>query len=431
MPPMTEGIEIQSNSPEIPPVDHRGARIADATITPRGDTSRIGELDGLRGLAAMLVLIHHFAALLVRRFPTGAVGVRIFFVLSGYLITGIILDGRTATDTGRQTPGAILRRFYLRRILRLVPVLYLTVAFCVLFNLGPARQSWPWDLTYLSNFFGIRMHDTLPAVGHFWTLAIEEQFYLVWPFLLLFTPRRMLREVILIAIIAAPISRLIDYAAGLHWIYAQCFPLVAFDALGLGALLILDERENDGITAGMLRKIRLALYIGVPIAVTGLLVQQIRLPDLANTSHWRWAVEPLKFFRRVIVDSSLALVGFGIIGLLRRFPKSLPAAILRTGPMVYLGLISYGMYVYHIPIKAYFDQYLAPRYVSLPREGTLGYFFLLTAITLVVASISWFAMEKPIAAWKKRWARTKLLHQPRIQPDDNPLIPGEHRPTNV
>ena len=153
---------------------------------------RMKQLDTLRAFAIGLVMIEHFGgSLLNSAIPIGAgsVGVGLFFTLSGFLITGILLQSFDSAPD-RSTAW---RDFYARRLLRLVPPYYAVILALVLLNIAPVATTWPWDLAYLTN-----VNIAMGAPGTvFWSLAVEEQFYLIWPFVIAFAPRRWLVAVIL------------------------------------------------------------------------------------------------------------------------------------------------------------------------------------------------------------------------------------------
>ena len=135
------------------------------------------ELDGLRAFAFAAVAVHHWRP---RHFDFPLVsGVHLFFVLSGFLITGILLDARTRNETSA-SQGVLptLRAFYVRRFLRIFPLYYAALAIATWFDVAGLRQSWPWHASYLSNYQIFLKNDWIGLVGHFWTLAVEEQFYL-------------------------------------------------------------------------------------------------------------------------------------------------------------------------------------------------------------------------------------------------------------
>ena len=144
------------------------------------------QLDALRGIAVAAVAYSHWIAPRYQfGIRWGTAGVTLFFVLSGYLISGILLDCRTQSDR----PFA-LRSFYARRFLRIFPLYDLVLLILFAVNLPPVRQTIFWHLTYLSNFYFLHHGGWHGPISIFWTLAVEEQFYLFWPAILLFVPNR-------------------------------------------------------------------------------------------------------------------------------------------------------------------------------------------------------------------------------------------------
>jgi peptidoglycan/LPS O-acetylase OafA/YrhL len=128
-------------------------------------------------------MVHHFLPV-DHYIPTdyltlGLLAVRLFFVLSGFLITGILLGYR------RDEPKTALKRFYSRRILRIFPIYYLTLFVALALQVRPIQQGAIWHLTYTSNFIAPFHPEWMGPASHFWTLAVEEQFYLVWPCIML------------------------------------------------------------------------------------------------------------------------------------------------------------------------------------------------------------------------------------------------------
>ena len=153
--------------------------------------TRIKELDGVRGIAILLVLLHHFEppaglpTAIVAGAYLGWSGVDLIFVLSGFLITGILLDTRDSPN--------YFTTFYARRALRILPLYFLTTL--IYFRLEPnPLERWFWS--HLSNWKSAFGQD-VPALSHFWSLAVEEQFYLVWPLVVILSPKRAMPRVCL------------------------------------------------------------------------------------------------------------------------------------------------------------------------------------------------------------------------------------------
>src|SRR5215218_136502 len=171
------------------------------------------QLDALRFFAIAGVLVAHNldpgqAPWIFSRFDYAETGVRLFFVLSGFLITGILLGEREAADAAPHRRISAIRRFYARRFLRIFPIYYLTLAVVLVTAVSPARRIWPWLFTYTTNIYAWHRLDWPGPVGHLWTLAVEEQFYLVWPWFLLFVPRKWILPFLVGLIALAPLYRL-------------------------------------------------------------------------------------------------------------------------------------------------------------------------------------------------------------------------------
>jgi len=224
------------------------------------------QLDGLRALAVSGVMFQHFFGnyyLLPRLLEVGDLGVRLFFVLSGFLITGILLQCRDGLD-GANTVGGAALRFYARRALRILPVFYVVLAVATLMDLDPVRESLAWHMAYLSNFYLAKQGFWDGCVSHLWSLAVEEQFYLIWPVVVLMTPRQWLARVIGAAIVVGILSPSAALLAGANPIAATVLPNSCLDTLGMGALLALFA--HDPRYAGRRRRlVMLGRNLGAPL----------------------------------------------------------------------------------------------------------------------------------------------------------------------
>jgi len=166
------------------------------------------QLDGLRAIAVTFVLIHHWIS---PRLGFGIIGVQLFFVLSGFLITGILLRERRGVESGRQSIGFSVRQFYARRFLRIFPLYYACLALFVVLDRFEIRKSLVWFACYLSNVFFFLKGEFGGPFSHFWSLAVEEQFYLFWPWIVLLAPRKRLLAILVGAIVLAPLTRLTTF----------------------------------------------------------------------------------------------------------------------------------------------------------------------------------------------------------------------------
>ena len=327
------------------------------------------QLDGLRFLAFFAVFATH-------AWPEGCrwgwAGVQFFFALSGFLITRILIRG----ESGRV--GDDLGRFYLRRTLRIFPLYYALVIL-----IGPTVD-WgdiPWFLTYTYNikvYLGTRWNDVL---GHFWTLCVEEQFYLLYPLVLLFTPPR-LRVPLLAALIAA--SKAFQFHAYHHmtmpWV-RHLLPYCGEDLLWGCVAGLVDLRAGTGRRQGTA-----CFLAGLPTLVLAWNLHERRLPIPAE---WQYHVADSLF------GIGSALVVFGAW----RSTDRWIVAPLSLGPIAYLGRISYGLYAFHLPIlRAYWVQAI-PYGFLIPRPyGEL-------AMTIALAALSWRYFEGPINRLKDRLGR--------------------------
>ena len=154
-----------------------------APVSPADTASaRMPQLDSLRAFAIGGVMLQHFHYPQLDRFVPFWLGVQLFFVLSGFLITGILVRGQPTAE--------FIGAFYLRRGLRLFPLYFLVVAIIAVFS-QELRDAWPYYTFYGVNFW-VAKNMQWGVATHFWTLGVEEQFYLLWPLVVLFTPRRLL-----------------------------------------------------------------------------------------------------------------------------------------------------------------------------------------------------------------------------------------------
>lgn len=322
------------------------------------------QLDGLRAVAVTFVMAFHFVPGVDRFAPLGSIGVRLFFVLSGFLITRILLQSR-------QWPtGSALRVFYARRALRIFPLFYLVLALAALVNIGPVRQTIGWHVTYLTNAYLFDRGSWHGSISHLWSLAVEEQFYLVWPVVMLTLPERRLPAVIATMMIAAPISRLLVGGP-----MNSVLPTSCLDSLGAGALLALPTAR-----AAMMKVGRVA---GVPLFIVSLVIRY--------AGHSSAGLDAL-------LDAGVSLTSAWIIGRAAGGIGGSIGGLLSSPPIVYLGTISYGVYLFHG-----FMPYVLGRYV----EGFLDMpwplrALLLTSATIAVASVSWRVFERRFLALKPR-----------------------------
>jgi peptidoglycan/LPS O-acetylase OafA/YrhL len=380
--------------------------------------NRVPALDGLRGVAILLVLAAHFrlaadATLADRLYNTtvlgGYSGVDLFFVLSGFLITGILLD---AKDAGA---GDYFRNFYARRALRILPLYYGIVAALTIvwprlhaptaaMALMQHNQWWYW--LHATNILTVVSSGTgLPyRTGHFWSLAVEEQFYLVWPFVVWFSsPRRLLRICVGCIVVALLLRAVL--LPRIDWIYV--LPVTRMDTLTIGAALAVLAREAGGLA----RYRRAAIWVGVS---AGVVWASLFFASMA----WQ-PVDPV--FRTVGYTAAAAMYAAGIAAVLT---WGALGAVASHPVLRFFGKYSYGMYVFHWPLMLYMAPIWTVVAAVPPLLGTrlpaqLVYLVLATAMTAAVAFVSWWVYERQFLSLK------------RFFPQSQSAIvagPGERRP---
>ncbi len=310
-------------------------------------------------------------------------GMYFFFVLSGFLISGILIRNRLKAEETGYSKKQVWKNYFIRRTLRIFPIYYLCIGFLIFFNvLWIKNISW-WHLTYLSNIF-FYQQDHWGLGGHLWSLSTEEQFYIIWPVIILFMPLRHLKKIVLGIVLVAPLFRMSMNTWNPSF-FTQLLTPALFDGLGLGALLALHQtlpttKSNDTSP----RLMKTAGLVGLAL----LFLFEIRPFSLPIWNEFHPFYE---FFRR----SSMALIGvFLVWGSVKGF-KGIAKWTLENSVILYFGKISYGLYLFHN-----FQLYLFEWFkIDLPATG--GFILIHFAILVAVASLSWYVVELPVNNLKK------------------------------
>lgn len=357
-------------------------------------------LDGLRGLAILLVLFFHYEFIV----GFGWVGVQLFFVLSGYLITSLLLKEK-------ENPLSFyIKRFYWRRTLRIFPIYYLYLAFVagVFLLKGIPEdfpQLFPFLATYTFNFYPLvgtySYHDLF--FTHFWSLSVEEQFYLMWPVVIYFCSRSQLKYVLAAIIFTAPVVRFLlaeimlanGYDAAYTGQTVYRFTFGQWDGFAFGAIVpvcsprLLDKLRNSAwliATAVVLivlgfwtRGVLIGSGLDSPINALG-----YQIGVLTNYQHvWTFTLWDFFFFLVLLQVTKKTAITEKIFG--NKF-------------MVFVGKISYGLYVYHWFIMMALNSYVMPRVGNI----FIGLILYLAA-TFAVSIASFYLFENRLLALKDRF----------------------------
>lgn len=360
-------------------------------------SGRITELDGLRGMAVILVLLFHYFALnpppsekasfLGTSSEMGWCGVDLFFVLSGFLIGGILLDARGSPR--------YFKTFYLRRLHRIFPLYYLWIGVFFLLVFTPAipmpapltiREKWtivPVFLFFLQN--SVRTwHLGLGTVwlGPLWSLAVEEQFYLLMPWAVRFLSRRWLVLLLVATILIAPLARIVAYhLSPTHSVQYQLTPCRA-DALAMGALLAVAWRSERWRTR--LMRHRKWLYA-------------VLCPLVIGVAHFAiWSPSPFSYGMSLWGFSCIGAFFAGLLLLALLAPQGVWGGFCRWSFLRDIGGVSYCMYLIHAVVGTVFHVIL---HSSNEKISVFTYFAatcLAAGITWLFAKISWRYLESPL-----------------------------------
>jgi peptidoglycan/LPS O-acetylase OafA/YrhL len=347
-------------------------------IAPAKKTSgRIPSLDGLRALSISLVLFSHCAG--TRFFPSfvlfrqeiGHLGVRIFFVISGFLITTILL--KELEDTGRIS----LKWFYLRRALRIFPAAYTYIG--VLFFLTAMgwltleTRDFIHAVTYTVNY-----EKAIPRlIVHLWSLSVEEQFYFLWPAVLLLAGRRRGLRIAAGVLAAAPVLRILTlvFFPSMQWTEGPSFQ-ANVDALAAGCVLA-GIRDWLGSKPAYLDFLRSPVFLIVPVTVAAAFFGQYA----ASIPFETLSFSAMNIGIALCIDRSV------------RFESDFVGKVLNWEPLVFVGVLSYSIYVWQRP------------FLNNNSTSPISWFPLNLVLTAIFALSSYYMVEKPCLDLRKRIER--------------------------
>lgn len=352
------------------------------------------QLDGLRAGAVSIVIFQHSTTNVLTEGVglngVGVYGVWLFFVLSGFLITRGLLVMRDGIDARAHSTASAFKVFYARRALRIFPPYYLLLAVLMLVGIPHAlRGEALWHLGYLSNWLFLKQANWTPNVGHFWSLAVEEQFYLVWPAIILLVPRRYIGPLVGMAILVGPVARGGIAAAGGNYLTVLVPTPNALDCLGLGAALAWHRWSRPGRVAERALMLRWAGILG------GLGLAMVVVLSFGYNRGFRLFA--------LIEATSAGLFSVWLIGRSVNEFGGVGGALLSSRPLQSIGRVSYGIYLFHAFVILSLENARRAFEISAPSTipGQLISFAMVAVASYAVASMSYVLFERPLIGLKR------------------------------
>ncbi|MFM0736322.1 acyltransferase [Paraburkholderia xenovorans] len=364
------------------------------------DARHIRGFNGLRAIAVALVFIAHKLGL--GQVDIGRVGLWLFFVLSGYLIVGILHRERIGCESGRTSPGPAIKRFFFRRTLRIFPIYYLLLAACALvlaYAHYTANQSIAalfiggatgliYRAFYLSNFLvGVKLHHWVGLLDHLWSLSIEEQFYIVMAPLVLLMPSRHHMKLCIGVFVIGVVSIFLLRGFKVDETFTYTFTLCNFAIIVSGAMGRLASTWLKPHLSGRALPMALACAVIVLTLDRDLIVGPASAPVI-----------------QAVIDLAIIAGCATVVIWIASNQFSRITGWLEWRPLEYVGRISYGVYLYHMFVPDFGSGGKLAAKFGLPITPLTVVVGLLVcfAMTVGVAHLSWRYIEQPILRLKDR-----------------------------
>lgn len=351
-----------------------------------GIMKHINQLDGLRFIAVFLVLIEHYAISIGRHISAGYYGVDLFFVISGFLITSILIKSDEPFTSA-------YKKFIGRRTLRIFPIYYLTLLILYILNYQYVTEYLLYCLTYSYNYAWVYFNIPVNAITHFWSLCVEEQFYLFWPFIILGLRynTRLLGYVVSTLAVVCSVQLCFNIIPSINpYNLTGIFPRA--NSLAIGALGSIWLKENKVPIKLMESKwleyvvyFTLILFLVTDWQLKYILFPVCSLFFILKTSHNGFSFQPLNKF-------------------------------LNNPFIIYTGTISYGIYIFHLPLayyltKHFFDPLIWNRidfdslgiFKKIKWNSWIIKFPLYSILTFILAHLSYKYFEKPVLSLKDKY----------------------------
>jgi peptidoglycan/LPS O-acetylase OafA/YrhL len=362
------------------------------------------QLNGIRFIAVFLVLLDHWLVPILP-IPLGHLGVVIFFVLSGFLITRILFLSADEIHETKSSAWPKIIRFIYRRSLRIFPIYFILLFLGLIFNLSNFNELWPWLVSYTPNMYIMIKGQWLGIWDHLWSLAVEEQYYLIFPYFILFFNKNKYVRLFIAMIIIGITSRIIFYVYLPHeliekyWMFSYVNPISAIDCFGFGGLLAYCYHYENRYFLKLAEKEYLLTITFLAVIVSLLL-----------SKYAKYSYDNIWF--SIFERSISAIFAYFLIMYALKERVNLLGKVLENKVIFYLGSISYGIYLYHNVVFNFYHYngntiwgYLSNNihYFYLLNSKFIILKFLINFLLLIgLASFSWHVIEKPINRYKNR-----------------------------
>lgn len=351
----------------------------------------IKQLDALRAVAIFFVLCNHWfqEGRMFYKISTIVSAPDIFFTISGFLITAILLNDRIKAEASGDSKGTVLKHFYLKRILRIFPAYYLTIFITWLAD-HRSVPNYSSYLTFTANF-DMYKNEYWGSMAHLWSMSVDQQFYLCWPFVILFVPKKILPYSILLFIITGILSQHLN----VNKEFLFLLPQTCLDALGLGALLAWVVVLKNKFLPGFFKILSCLCILSLLFIV---------LEIYSKYSFY--------LHHRTLI----AIIISWVIAYFIRHQndqKNYFIMAFNKKPLLLAGKISYGIYLYHVVLFTYCYKLLDPlnTFLSFPSFLKTNQYFLIAENLVVVIAIAWLSwkfLELPISNLKRYFKPRKM-----------------------
>ena len=350
----------------------------------------IPQFDGIRAIAVLLVIVHHWipAKSFLNFLPNGPLGVNIFFVLSGFLITGILLKAKRHVEEQGLKKASVFTNFYIRRTLRIFPIYYLLLFILWFLNDPAIKEDGIYYFTYTSNYLFYSQQFFPGRLAHLWPLGVEEQFYFLWPWLMILVNKKFLPYLISLFVIIGISSNYIFVDK--DW-WVTIFTPACFDAFAIGGFLAYLTLYRQDIIGALQKKVKwIFLFV---LALFTLDIYEISfLP--ARTIHALLAALLIYY---CLFKNNIGIANY----------------ILNNKWLIRMGKISYGIYLYHLLVPelwAFINKQSELAGIDFlfnkAMPGNIRPVWMFTQefiFLIIIAALSWRLIENPINNLKDRF----------------------------